>query len=369
MIESDTTQAIVLANGSGTIQAGFAGSDTPAIDTGNFYLHRLYSCMAIYGEPPNYHIGNKIRQQQNMYNSKYPINRGCVYDWGAVERIWTHIFTQLKVNVVEHPVLTNVSSLPTNVAKVVKEKLTQELFETYDAPAVYVANSAALSLHATGRTTGLVIESGYGATSAIPIGQGAELLPKPHSLLLGGVDITDFLIRKLVGKVDGNPYGRRHIFDGIKEKYCYIAENVEQVEPISYELPDGNKIEIRAERYECPEILFKPQLVDVEASGIHELAFNAVNECSPDIHSQLYSNIVLAGGSTLLPGMQDRLSHEMSKLASTDVTVIAPENRKHSCWFGGSIFAARLAKNNWILREDYEEVGPSIVLQKCISIQ
>ena len=71
----------------------------------------------------------------------------------------------------------------------------------------------------------------------------------------------------------------------------------------------------------------------------------------------------------MLPGLQTRLTNELTKLSSTEVNITAPENRKHSCWFGGSIFAARLAKDDWISRELYEEYGPSLVDTKCISIQ
>ena len=77
---------------------------------------------------------------------------------------------------------------------------------------------------------------------------------------------------------------------------------------------------IGKERFQCGEALFKPALLGNEvalstAVGIHELAFKSIMATDPDIRSDLFSNIVLAGGSTMFPGIADRIKGELVQLA------------------------------------------------------
>ncbi|XP_042944489.1 actin, alpha skeletal muscle-like [Carya illinoinensis] len=96
------------------------------------------------------------------------------------------------------------------------------------------------------------------------------------------------------------------------------------------------------ERFHCPEILFQPSLTGMEAPGIDETTFNSIMKCDLDIKDDLYGNIVLSGGSTMFPGIADRMSKEISALASSSmkIKVVAPPERKYSVWIGGSILAS-----------------------------
>ncbi|CAL5358416.1 unnamed protein product [Camellia sinensis] len=110
----------------------------------------------------------------------------------------------------------------------------------------------------------------------------------------------------------------------------------------SYELPDGQVITIGAERFHCPEVLFQPSLIGMEATGIHESTYNSIMKCDVDIRKDLYGNIDLSGGSTMFPGITDRMSKEITALApgSMKIKVVAPLERKYSVWIGGSILAS-----------------------------
>ena len=161
-------------------------------------------------------------------------------------------------------------------------------------------------------------------------------------------------------------------------KLCYIALDfnselkaaVESNDKAkTYELPDGNIISLQSERFRCPEVLFQPSLVGKEAMGIHDTTFRSIMQCDVDIRRDLYQNIVLSGGTTMLPGIGERMTKEICALApsTVKVKVIAPPERKYSVWIGGSILSSLSTfQQMWISKAEYDESGPTIVHRKCI---
>ncbi|TXT63512.1 MAG: Actin-/Arp1-/Arp2-/Arp3-related protein [Promethearchaeota archaeon] len=367
-------RALVLDNGTGITKNGFGGEDQPRSVFPTLVGHPKYGNIMpeLEAYSREWYIGEDAIKLKGVMKLDFPITHGQVSDWPAMERIWHYTFyTDLRIDPSEHPVL--LTEPPLN-PRDNREKMTEIMFETFNVPALYIATQAVLSLYASGRTTGCVIDIGDGVSHIVPIFEGFALSHAIERIDLAGRDVTQYLKRLLrQNGISLVTAAETEIVRDIKEKLAYVALDPEKEVEMSkrvagmekaYMLPDGETIRVGLERFLAPECLFNPSVIGKELPPLDDLVVNSINECEMDLRRDLYSNIVLSGGSTMFPGIKERLVKEIREQIpeSVEVKIIAPPERMYSVWIGGSILSSlKTFHRMWITRREYKEMGPSII--------
>ncbi|KAG8379369.1 hypothetical protein BUALT_Bualt07G0081400 [Buddleja alternifolia] len=352
------------------------------------------------------------------------------------------------------------------------------MFEKYQVPALFMAKNAVLTSFASGRSTSLVVDSGGGSTTVAPVHDGYVLQKAVATSPIGGELLTDCLLKSLEHKgISIKPryafkrkeirtgefqifdldfpnttesyklYSQRVIVGDIKECVCrapdtpYDETSYSNIPMTSYELPDGQTIEIGADRFKIPDVLFNPSLVQdnilfksmnimrsfnglglvrhsyyviecghdlaaeveelqVESGaatmmcrggqsdvsipgmesfaettssvrGLPQMVIESINKCDVDIRRELYSSILLSGGTASMQQLKERLEKDLLEESpqAARVKVLASGNateRRFSVWIGGSILASLgSVQQMWFSKSEFEEHGASYIQRKC----
>lgn len=261
------------------------------------------------------------------------MENGIVKRWDDMQHLWDYtFFEKMKLDPTGRKIL--LTEPPMNPLKN-RETMCEVMFERYGFGGVYVAIQAVLALYAQGLSSGVVVDSGDGVTHIVPVYESTVLNHLTRRLDVAGRDVTRNLIALLLRR--GYALNRTADFETvrqIKEKLCYVSYDLELDQRLSedttvlvesYTLPDGRVIRVGSERFEAPECLFQPHLVDVEQPGIAEFLFNTIQSADVDVRSSLYKAIVLSGGSSMYPGLPSRLEKELKQLWLTKVLGGNPE--------------------------------------------
>ncbi|KAJ8924952.1 hypothetical protein NQ315_001117 [Exocentrus adspersus] len=360
-MDSQGRKVIVCDNGTGFVKCGYAGSNFPAhifpsmvgrpiiravnkigdIEVKGLHVDGVASTL------PDLMVGDEASALRSLLEVNYPMENGVVRNWEDMCHVWDYTFGPKKMNL--DPRETKASAF-------------------------------------AGLLSGVVVDSGDGVTHICPVYEEYALPHLTRRLDIAGRDITRYLIKLLL--LRGYAFNHSADFETVrmmKEKLCYIGYDIETeqrlalettvlVEP--YTLPDGRVIKVGGERFEAPEALFQPHLINVEGQGIAELVFNTIQAADIDMRPELYKHIVLSGGSTMYPGLPSRLEREIKqlyiervlkndveKLNKFKIRIEDPPRRKDMVFIGGAVLAEVMKDRDafWLSKQEYEDQGLKIL--------
>jgi len=391
-MDSQGRKVIVCDNGTGFVKVGYAGSNFPEHIFPSLVGRPIIRAANKIGdiEVKDLMVGDDASKLRSMLEVNYPMENGIVRNWDDMCHIWDYTFGSEKMNIDPKNSKVLLTEPPMNPVKN-REKMIEVMFEKYGFAGTYVAIQAVLTLYAQGLLTGVVVDSGDGVTHICPVYEGFAMPHLTRRLDIAGRDITRYLIKLLL--LRGYAFNHTADFETVrqlKEKLSYIGYNIEAEQKLalettvlveSYTLPDGRVIKVGGERFEAPEALFQPHLINIEGSGIAELVFSTIQAADIDVRPSLYKHIVLSGGSTMYPGLPSRLEREIKqlylervlkgdseKLAKFKIRIEDPPRRKDMVFIGGAVLADVMKDKEsfWMSRDEYMERGIR-VLDKLVN--
>ena len=267
-----------------------------------------------------------------------------------------------------------------------REKMTQIAFESFCPPLFYIGVKSTMILYASGRTTGMTVNIGYDTIQIAPLYEGYIEPQGVQREDIGGKDLTEYLHKLLneENQTQSRTPVSMEIANDIKEKLAFVRckDEIYEIDgkdnKIEYELPDGNKIELDKNMLsQCCEVLFDPALSGYDRYkdkisdeiGLSNKLYESIMKVSVSVRYDLWRNVVIAGGTSYLKGISERIQKDVEQLAPFPITIkiIAPEGRECSEWVGGSILTSLSTfEEMWITKDEYDETGPSIVHRKCV---
>eukprot|EP00871_Galdieria_phlegrea_P005826 jgi/Galph1/730/GphlegSOOS_G5585.1 len=409
--------SVVLDLGTHTTKAGYSGEGVPRF--------QCSSCIGIQEEylldevdrkkPECYIVGEAaLLRRMNGTEISSPFNSdGIVENWEAFEALLSYATLGLSAELNNNAVMY---VEPPQNGKREREKLVELLFEKFDAPAVYLLRSPVGTCFANGRYTSCAVELGASGTNITPVFEGNIIGRKGCRMSVGGNTLTDYVMRQIMDKgcnlkpfftfrkqfvsSDDNveldssekvyniqdldtsrikasylQFWQRRLAEDVKIALCRVNDqpdidlNSIQIPFISYELPDGQVVEMDKDKYDAANLLVDPSKVEGMASSkslVQEIE-RVVESCDVNIQRELYSGICLSGGTSNFTGLLEYMTAALGRRHKVKVHGSNTEaERRFAAWIGASMLATfGEFQKMWLSKNEYEENGRTFIHKKC----
>ena len=374
--------SVVIENGSYETRAGFSNDQLPQLVFSSLYSKDANGDIAVETHDPNSELLTIL-------------NDGLVYNWEALEANWRYVYSKLKVDPSELPLVIT-EEIWNNKRN--RTKLCELAFEKLGVPVFAIVKTPLAVTYGVGRSTSLVVDIGAATTSVTPVVEGTVLYKGAiHTRFAGewlNLHVRNYLQHEstapaLEDQFKGSESYKRwktsQVLNDFKETtlsvspYPIVSSQTEfNISPKTYELSPGERIQVGKEQVLLCEPLFIPQNykpggveIPQDALGLTELILSSLKklEVSNETYFALLTNVVITGGTSLIPGLEQRLLSDLARfLPQYNIQSYSNPNvfeRSSAVWLGASTLANMNAfEAAYIARDEFLERGPEIVSEK-----
>ena len=297
----------------------------------------------------------------------------------AMDAIISTIMMQLDVD----PQMAQlIMTLPPTAPEQERDELVELLLGTLGFAGICLQDQTQLALFSYNTTTGIIVDIGNHIT-VIPYIDGYAIEAGITRLPFGGNAITENLA-KLVTMKGMRYFSETEMFINrfIKESLCFVSQNYEEdlaecekdpkafirgVDVNRFQLPDHRKmVTLDSSLFKAAEGLFSPHLWGKDVLGLHEIVWKAIQACPIDQRRELSKNIFLSGGSSVIPGLKERLQKEVASMAPTGVAIEVHTRGSyhHAAYCGASVLASLGSFQNYLVSWDDWNTSGAEALRK-----
>ena len=405
--EYTKNQIAIMDIGSGTVKCGFSGEDAPrSVFNTMVGRPRHKGVMVGMGQPRAY-VGDEVMKYYGILSIKHPIENGICVSWDDWEKVVHHsVYNELRIFPEEYPFLLPFTSYNLQSHR---SKAIQILFETFNIPSLLYVSQDSCNLFSNGLINGISWDTGFGSSRIVPIYEGHVLYDNINYVPMDGHQITQIIMKQCAM----GSYRQHYVVaEDIKCKYLsipmqkYSVQNDNNSDPIKYEFPDGEILEIPNDTiYGVGEIFFEPKLfedvVDLKGKisyywmnddiketfdinkGVHDLIYDVAKRCDESVRKQMAENVVLSGGNAGFKGLKERLNKELNEYEDINLNletnklermnykfdIKCSDNPKYNVFIGASIYGELIYENEpslFMYQQEYDEHGPEVLYRhKC----
>lgn len=384
--------ALVLDNGAYTAKAGLSVDVDPQV---------IPNClMKAKSERRKTFIGKQVEDCRDLSGLFYiyPHQKGYLVNWDVEKKIWDHVMGRDLLDINPRAVSFVLTEPCCNFSSI-QESLNEIAFEEYQFKSFFRCPAPVLSAFKYRQENPqsiccCVVDVGFSFTHIVPMYNGCIIASSVRRVDVAGKVLTNHL-KELISYRQLNVMDETYVINEVKEEVCFVSQDLSRDMEVAklrddrntivrdYVLPDFSHIRrgyvktaetmtteettfeeqiirLTNERFTVPELLFHPSDIGIRQCGIPEAVVAAITSAPEILHPHLYSNILLTGGSAMLPGFRDRVYSNIRALSPSEyeVSVYQPPDPITWAWRGGSaLCTAREFELLKVTRKDFQEYG------------
>ncbi|MHA2280769.1 MAG: hypothetical protein ACXAC5_07945 [Promethearchaeota archaeon] len=358
----NNTRPLILDIGTNFFRLGWGGSDYPEVIAPSIYVDNkdyLFTSDVIEGledifvgeqNVENQLFGNEALKYSNVLKVHELKN-----NYNILMKYFHFHYKQLEIEneyLFKQPIII---IAPFFMSELEKTKLKDIFFNVFEFPALLFLPDSQGVLSILQKPSGVIVNMGEINTYITTFLHGFTNIMARDTFPIAGKDLTNALLNMLLKGSGKNVYLDQMIAKEIKEKLAVcvldpegelkrLRDGLTKYKSV-VDLPDGSKLEINSERFQLTEPLFDPALIHIDYISLPEAIAKVIRTWDREDWSELLSNIVLAGGGSLIPGLEKRLKIEISKFFSErlkeKINVLATAGRENISWVGASVLWAQ----------------------------